>query len=296
MKKAIIAAPSHQLQMNHQELISERCYKFQKHILLVDSNYRDRSKYPSPASYRMELPSVYKQVKTVKLVSAEVPMSFYVFTSAKGFTTLHIGVYNASETTKLALQTITIPDGNYTNETLVSTLTSLLDSNASFQAQGITFTVAVDPTTYLLNIETTPTRKVYVDTTSYANNPKDTNWGLEYFLGFPKNKVTEGTVCTAVNVIKLNPYNYILLDISEVNGMDECGRSTNTAFAKIPMNVNSFDTVMLSQDRCTFNTSYLNPYISKLGTLTILWRTYDMNPIDFNDADHSFTLEIECLE
>lgn len=292
----LVAAPHQQLQMNQQELISERCYKFQKHIVLVDSNYRDRSKYPSPSSYRVELPSVYKQVKTVKLMSAEVPMSFYVFTSAKGFTTLHIGVYNASETTKLAMQTIQIPDGNYTTSTIASTLTSLLDANAFFQSEGITFTVAIDPTTYLLGIETSPARKVYIDTSSYATDAREINWGLEYFLGFHKNTVTEGDPCTASNVIKLNPYNYILLDISEVNGMDECGRATNTAFAKIPMNVNSFDTVMLSQDMCTYNTSYLNPYISKLGTLTIVWRTYDMNLVDFNDADHSFTLEIECLE
>jgi len=296
VKTTTIAPAPHQLQMNQQELVSERCYRFQKHIVLVDSNYRDRSKYPSPSSYRVELPSVYKQVKTVKLMSAEVPMSFYVFTSSKGFTTLHIGVYNASETTKLSLQTIQLPDGNYTNSTIVSTLKSLLDANALFQAQGLIFTVAIDPTTQIMSIETSPSRRVYIDTTSYTSNPKDTNWGLEYFLGFRKNTVAEGSPCKASNVIKLNPYNYILLDITEVNGMDECGRSTNTAFAKVPLNAKLFDTVMLSQDRCTYNTSYLNPYISKLGTLTVVWRTYDMNQIDFNDADHSFTLEIECLE
>ncbi len=286
---------NHQLQLNQHELISERCYKFHKHILLVDSNHRDRSKYPSPTSYRVELPSVYKQVKTVRLMSAEIPMSFYVFTSAKGFTTLHIGVYNASSTSKQALQTIQIPDGNYTIDTIKSTLTAKLNANAFFTSEGLQFTVTIDPTTYLLSI--TSTRKIYVDTTSYSASGPDINWGLEYFLGFEKNKVTEGTPsCTGVNVIKLNPYNYILLDIEEVNGMDECGRATNTAFAKIPMNANSFDTVMISQDMCTYNTSYLNPYISKLSNLTVIWRTYDMNPVDFNDADHSFTLELECLE
>lgn len=285
---------THQIQMNHQEFTSERCYKFQKHIVLIDSNYRDRTKYASSSSYRIELPSVYKQVKSVRLMSAEVPMSFYVFTAAKGITTLHIGVYNTSETLKLAEQTITIPDGNYNIETIVSTLTSLLNANTSFQGEGITFIVTIDPTTYILSFETT--RKIYVDTTSYVSNTKAIDWGLEYFLGFSKNIITEGTTCKANKVVKLTPYNYILLDISEINGMDECGRATNTAFAKIPMTVNSFETVMLSQDVCKFNTSYLNPYISKLSNLTIVWRTYDMNPVDFNDADHSFTLELECLE
>lgn len=279
-----------EIQLNHQEFTSERCYKFQKHVVLVDSNFRDRTKYASSSSYRIELPSVYKQVKSVRLVSAEVPLCFYVFTAARGITTLHIGVYNASGTAKLALQTIQIPDGNYNNDTIVSTLTALLNANASFVSEGITFVVSIDATTYMLSIRTT--RKVYVDTTSYASTAK----GLEYFLGFTNNVVTEGTPCKASRVIKLNPYNYILLDISEINGMDVCGRATNSAFAKIPLSANSFETVVLGQEKCTYNTSYLNPYISKLSNLTIVWRTSDMSTIDFNDADHSFTLELECLE
>ena len=288
---------NHQLQLNQHELISERCYKFHKHTLLVDSTHRDRSKYPSSSSYRIELPSVYKQVKTVRLMSAEIPLSFYAFTSAKGFTTLHIGVYNAGSTSKLTLQTIQIPDGNYTIDTIASTLVTKLNENAYFTSAGLAFTVTIDPTTHLLSIQSTPARKIYVDTTSYSSaSASDTNWGLEYFLGFQKNFVTEGTKCTATNVIKLNPYNYILLDIEEINGIDECGRATNSAFAKIPMSANSFDTVMIGQDMCTHNTSYLNPYISKLSNLTIVWRTNDMKPVDFNDADHSFMLELECLE
>lgn len=285
-----------ELQVNQQEVVSERSYRFQKHILLVDSSLRDRSKYPTPTSYRVELPSVYKQVKTVRLFSAEVPLSFYVFTSAKGFTTLHIGIYNSGGSSKLALQTVVIPDGNYTTGTLKTALEAALNANALFTSEGVTFTVSVDPTTFKCKITSTPTRKVFVDTTSYASSSNSINWGLEYFLGFPKNEVTEGTTCAATNVVKLTPYNYMLLDIAEINGMDECGRATNTVFAKIPMNANSFDVVMLNQDCCTYNTSYLNPFISKLSNLTISWRMSDMSPIDFNDVDHSLTLELECLE
>ena len=294
MRNGIMTHPF-ELQINQQEVVSERAYRFQKHVLLIDSNLRDRSKYPTPTTYRIELPSVYKQVKTVRLLSAEVPLSFYVFTSAKGFTTLHIGIYDSDGIAKLALQSIVIGDGNYTIDSIKTTLEAALNANALFTSEGVTFTVSVDTTTFKLSVAATPSRIVYVDTTSYASSG-EINWGLEYFLGFPKNEVTEGTTCTATNVIKLNPYNYLLLDIAEINGMDECGRARNTAFAKIPMNGNSFDVVMLSQDCCTYNTSYLNPFISKLSNLTISWRMYDMTPINFNDSDHSLTLELECLE
>lgn len=284
-----------EMQINQHEIVSERSYRFQKHTVLVDSRMRDKSKYPTPSAYRIELPSVYKQVKTVRLFSAEVPLSFYAFTSSRGFTSLHVGIYNSLGTAKLAVQTITISDGNYTTDTIVSTLQTALNANSLFTSEGVTFTVAIDSVTKRVTLKCSPSRKVYVDTTSYAS-AGDTNWGLEYFLGFPKNKVTEGLVCSATSVVKLNPYNYMLLDIAEINGLDECGRATHTAFAKIPMNVNSFDVVMLSQDCCTYNTSYLNPYVSKLSNLTISWRMYDLSPIDFNDSDHSFTLELECLE
>ena len=278
-----------QIQMNQQEFLAERSYKFQKHSLLVDSNARDRTRYPSSSSYRIELPSVYKQVKTVKLMSAEVPMTFYSLTSANASTTLKVGVYNDSAgSTKLATQTVQIPDGNYTNSTLVASFASKLNANTFFQSEGLTFGVSVDLVSGLISFMTTPERKVYVDAT--------TDTGLSYYLGFPKGQITEGTVCKASSVLRVNPYNYILLDIAEINGMDECGRSTNSVFAKVPMNTAPFETVMIAEDYSNFNTSHLNPYISKLSTLTVVWRTFDMKQIDFNGADHSFALELECLE
>lgn len=277
-----------QIQINQQEFVAERSYKFKKHSLLVDSNARDRTRYPSSSSYRIELPSVYKQVKTVKLMNVVVPMTFYSFSSANASTTLQIGVYNSAGSTKLALQTVQIPDGNYTNSTLVTNLTSKLNANTLFQSEGLTFDVSVDPVNGLMSFKTTPVRKVYVDTT--------TDTGLSQYLGFPTGKITEGTTCTTSNVLVLTPYNYILLDISEINGIDECGRSTNSVFAKIPMNMAPFETVMIAEDYSNFNTSHLNPYISKLSTLTVVWRTFDMKPIDFNGSDHSFALELECLE
>ena len=47
---------------------------------------------------------------------------------------------------------------------------------------------------------------------------------------------------------------------------------------------------------CVYNESNLNPYIGKLNILTIQWRFSDMTLVNFNNVDHSFTLEIECIE
>lgn len=278
--------------------------KYRKHIVIIDSSMRDMSIYQEPSYYRINLPTTYKQVTKVRLITAEIPCSFYIFNAAQNNTTLHIGIYDSSHTTRLPMQTIVLPDGNYRTDTIATTLTDLLNNNALFKSESVTFTVSVDQTTYHLSIAAS-NRIVYIDTayTGVVPNPNYAinNWGLEYYLGFLPNQITKSssstTACTANRMIKLNPINYILLDINEINGIDECNRSTNSAFAKIPINVNSFDMITLNDNNCcSYNESNLNPNIGKLNTLTVKWRFSDASLVNFNNADHSFTLEVISIE
>lgn len=294
------------MQQDQSDLTFQREKKFRKHVFTIDSSLRNISVYPTPTYYRMELPTVYKQVRKVRLLTAEIPSSFYLFTASQNNTTLHIGIYDSGNTSPLTLQTITIPDGNYTADLISSTIKNLLNANALFISEGVTFTVTINPATLMLEISNTAGRIIYVDTTYTGTIPNSSypsfiGWGLEYYLGFLPNTVTESadgsSPCVSSRIVKLNPVNYLLLDIPEINGMDEIQRSTKSVFAKIPNNVNSFDVIMLDENNCcSYNQSDLNPFIAKLSTLTISWRFADMRPIDFNDMDHSFTLEIECIE
>lgn len=259
------------------------------HVILVDSTMRDIDAYPTASSYRITLPQTLKDVQRVRLLSAEIPVSFYVFRASKNNTTLHIGVYNASGTVPSATKSVTIPDGNYSTTTFCSELKDAL--NAQNFGEALTFTVAVDPRTYKLQISTTPQRMVFVDTRYTTSDHPNFRWGLEYFLGFPPNAVTTGNPCTAPSVIQLQPYNYLVLDIPEVNGLTECDKVTRSAFAKIQLTVDSFGMITISEDCCTYNTALLNPFV-KLSFLTFNWRFLDGTPVDFNGADHSLTLEI----
>ena len=277
----------------------ERTRAITKHVLIVDSQDRDITKYPSTTSYRIELPNVYKQVKRVRLLSTEVTSSYYIFTNALGNTTLHIGIYDSSGINKLAIQEIVISDGNYDTTTIGPILTDLLNNNDLFQSQEVVFNVYVDPSTFLLNITNSSSRIMYIDTryvSSLYSTPKVRNWGLEYNLGFAYNTLISGLTLVASQLIKLNPYNYLIMDIRELNRMDDCNRGQNTAFAKVPIGVNSFELITLYENCCTYNQAKLNPYISKLSALTINWWFHDGTPVIFNNVDHSFTLELECLE
>ena len=279
----------------------ERTKSLTKHVVIIDSQDRNIKSYPTQTSYRLELPAVYKQVKKVRLLSMEVSSTFYIFRSEYNNTTLHIGIYNNNNTVPLTLQTITIPDGNYNITTISTVLTGLLNGNTLFASEGITFNVSIDQNTFLLHINTTPYRIIYIDTTYVASlysTKQFRNWGLEYNLGFAYNTVSTSSLnnpLVATQLIKLNPYNYMILDIKELNRIDEAEK-LNSAFAKIPITTNSFELISLYENCCTFNQAELNPYIAKLGTLTISWRFHDNIPINFNNVDHSFTLELECLE
>jgi len=287
--------------IGHLDIEFERTKSLTKHVVIVDSQDRNVTSYPRQTSYRLELPSVYKQVKKVRLLSVEISSSFYIFRSEYNNTTLHIGIYDNSNTDPLPLQEITLPDGNYNVNTIGTILTSLLNANTLFTNEGITFNVSVDQNTFLLNIVSTPPRIIYIDTTYVASlysTKQLRNWGLEYYLGFAYNTVSINNISSplvATQLIKLNPYNYMILDIKELNRIDEAEK-LNSAFAKIPITINSFELVSLYENCCTFNQAELNPYIAKLGTLTISWRFHDNTPINFNNVDHSFTLELECLE
>jgi hypothetical protein len=285
--------------IGHLDIEFERTKSLTKHVVMIDSQDRNISSYPTQTSYRIELPAVYKQIKKVSLLSMEISSTFYIFRSVYNNTILHIGIYDSSNTYQLDLQEIILPDGNYDNNTIGTVLTKLLNANNLFNSEGVVFNVFLDPATFLLNITTSSSRKIYIDTT-YATSVNTgsviKNWGLEYYMGFEYNTQITGTTLVASQLIKLNPYNYMILDIKELNRMDECNKGQYSAFAKIPITINSFDLITLYENCCTFNQSELNPYIGKLSMLTISWRFHDNTPINFNNVDHSFTLELECLE
>ena len=285
------------------EIQQKRKLQYRKHVVIIDSNDRDINAYPTPTSYRVDLPTTYKQVRIVRLLSVEIPSSYYVFTALFNTTTLHFILYESGNWNSY---TITIPDGNYSSITICPALMNAFTSfNPNYSYDIKINSATFEVTSNVINTLTQDNIPIAIDTRMYANNKAISNWGLEYNLGFIKNQVTYPpsiitstilTYTTAPNIINLNPYNYIILDIPEINGMDECGRSVRSAFAKIPVNVNSFDMIMLNVECCTYNETILNPIIAKLSKLTVNWRFHDMNPIIFNNYEHSFTLEIECLE
>jgi hypothetical protein len=68
-------------------------------------------------------------------------------------------------------------------------------------------------------------------------------------------------------------------------------------FAKIPTMTCPCEPIFYREfGCCNLNESIMSPPISQLSQLSIKWRFHDGRPVDFNNANHSFMLDIITLE
>ena len=252
--------------------------------LLVDSRDRDYAKYPSASQYVVNLPQTLNNVKSAVLISAEMPSTYYVFSAAKGTTSLRV-------TVNVTTNTVTIPDGNYTTTTMAAALKTALETAFA----GTTFTITFNPATYKCTISISPSNTLTVDCTTAVKN---TDWGLGYYLGFARGVATTGTATiTGSLASNMNPELYYLIDIAELNAVDETAvGGRRGAFAKVPLqsgiSQNSFYSTVLACFMCNEQ----KPPKARLDKLSVSIRFRDGTLVDFNNAEHSMTVELVCTQ
>lgn len=253
--------------------------------ILIDSRDRNYTVHPNANDYRVELPYTIRNVTSARLISAELPKSFYAFSSALGNTSVVVSVDGTSHT-------ITIPDGNYTPSTLAAALKTGLD--AAFTP--LTFTATVSPTTQKLSLECSNALAVVAVDTTGATPTLHSEWGLGYYMGFAKGVVRQGTgSVTGPLVVCTTTQRYVVLDIEELNQVGECGVNgngeTRYCFAKIPCNTGFFENAYFDK---LLTDNIINPPLQKVDRLHIRFRYHTGEPVDFNGLEHSLTLEFMC--
>jgi len=248
----------------------------------IDSRDRDYDVNPNASDFSIELPETLKNVSSAVLVSAELPLSYYVFSASRDNTWFTITIDDST-------QTVTIPDGNYNMSLMASRLSQAL-SNA-FPLASIT--VAFDTLTKKCTISC-PGSTIAIDTTTVT---KKSEWGLGYYLGFPRGVVTSGEdSVTGLYVATMNPENYLLIDIEELNGISQsalyaAGGSGRKSFAKVPLNGDSYQYNYYDK---TLSYVELRPQLTKLDKLRVSIRFHDGTLVDLNGGEWSMTLEFAC--
>lgn len=256
--------------------------------LLIDSRDRDYAKHATPSQYVVRLPDTLYNVTSATLKSAEIPTSYYVFSTARGNTTLNMVVGGVP-------QTVTVPNGNYSFTTMKAALQTAL----GVAYGGSTFTVTFDDATYKCTISVSPSAAVSVDTTSINPAVTPTQSCLAWYLGFPIGTTTTGNPSvTGTKVSNLNPETYLLVDIEELNGVKQCGiygsgGTQGDVFAKIPLAVQTFS--YQTFDKVLSSVEFVPP-IAKLDQLRVSFKWHDGSLVDFGGVEGSITLELTCTQ
>lgn len=256
--------------------------------LNIDSRDRDIDRFPHPDTYEVQLSEPLRHVIRARLVTAEIPSTYYVFTESLYNTVLYVTAFDTEKV-------VQIPNGNYGIEDMVSTLESILH----VQFPSAHFKVYADPVTHRLGIQSisNPITPFSIRTEDYLDGK--IHWGLSYYLGFPRNTIllSENGKIEGTRPITLNPEMYMMLDILEFGSMHEMGvygtsrLSGTKPFAKIPISAPSFHYNFLDEPS---GVNEMHPPIQQVDKLSIRLRFHDGTPVSFEDVNHSMTLEVLC--
>ena len=137
---------------------------------------------------------------------------------------------------------------------------------------------------------------------------KTTWWGLGYLMGFNKQVYTVSTLIGGFTTlqsaftVQLNDGNYIVMEMDFMNKQDETSIDSRLSgrvdgcFAKIPIPGNSGDIIYFREWCCPLNRSIMSPPLAQVRNLNVKFRNHDGRLLEFNNVDHSYTLEFEMLD
>jgi len=163
-----------------------------RHIVNVDTRFRDTPQIASQTDFYYSLLAPIRNVLRVRITSIEFPNDYLFFTEKRKNTTLTITLIGSPSQTVA----ITIPDGNYTAEQMVTLLTGVFtDPTKPFLAAGMsvaynsntrtfTFTATQNFTVDTANITPTTVTSGCTSNTTGWDRPFD--YGLGYYLGFSR--------------------------------------------------------------------------------------------------------------
>ena len=159
-------------------------YTLDRKILSIDTNDRDKSRWPNANEFEIFTPQVYNNVESIRLLSIQIPNKLYNISEHLQNNKL---IIKSGPNEKL----ITIDDGHYTDQRLCNALQHKVRNN--FSSLGDNFYVELNEVSKKAHIVSKDNSFSFVfNDISYCangncvNNVYDqhSNWGLGSVLGF----------------------------------------------------------------------------------------------------------------
>ena len=244
------------------------------------------------------LPYPLKHIVSTKLVSLELPDTMYLLSEKRQTNRFYIKEYIPTADTDVFTTVealINVPEGNYTSEQLETLLNALINNTLD---SGSRFEVIIDTIDGHTTISNTSHNfDLYFRTEDTCQNlSKNVGWRL----GFRDESYTSTKSYVSESLYNLIPTQYIYFVLNEYtnnNSTTVMGIFSNdylekNILAKIPLPV---DTYKILYDNNSTLISKKRDYFGPIDIAKFSIKLLDQygDTVDLNDADYSFTLELE---
>lgn len=254
-----------------------------KTVVNIDSRFRN-SYADSTSNFSYDIATTIKNIARIRLVSAEIPNTFFTFTNKRKNTFFYLVVGTTG-------YKVTIDEGNYTIPQLKTAIQSKLTQINSLI--GTNFEIIVNEYNAKFTIQDTgsPPIAFSLDFGTEAL-PRPVYYSLGYYMGF-RNKVYTGlTSYTTEAVPDLVGDPYVLIDVNDYPSLRHVSRSVSlTAFAKIVVKENKYFTIF-ADENSMLSKEYIFTQPTNLSQFRIRILDQYGEQIDLNGADISLAFEV----
>lgn len=236
--------------------------------VIVDSRDRDYDIYKSSSKYTIEFDDPHRDVVSVELVSARIPLS-----------TFNVDDYNSSFVLNSGGNTLEVklPQGYYSPDDVVDIVSQIITPHG--------YTLLYDPIS--MKFEFTNSTDFTIDFSSPFACP--------ILMGFKKTQefysVNNKIVAPYPAVTDAISQNYALMIVDNFNNLKSTNNATNNAFALIDREV-----CLGSGENKPIAKKYFNPPLNEISRLNIKFMDYMNRPYEFSEKNHYFMLKIESLK
>lgn len=243
-------------------------------VLHVDTRFRNKRLYSNTGKFNYELDNPLKNINSIRLSSFEFPNVFYEFTEKRGNNYLYVNEVK-----------ITIPDGNYTAEQLISTINNEI---VAYVGTDITFSFSNNTGKVTVTTESPiPLQLSFIQDVETEYN------SLGYYLGFRVQEVNNVYTYTTESIIQTIGENYFFI---KINDYGRVGTKFNDNYVMAKIIINRHKNCMIFDDNSNFITKthiFFQPVNINKFCIELI-DAYG-NTIDMNYVDYSFTLEVERI-